>query len=71
MKPIVIIDARAGSIARYETGGERPRKTHVFVMPEDYPRPVGFDEESVMRFRISPPDELAVPAKSEKQAGAT
>lgn len=58
MSAIVTVDAHAGTLTRYEIGGQL-RKTHFFEAPADeYPRPVTFEVETVESFRHHPPGDF-------------
>lgn len=57
MTIFLAIDAKAGTINRYETGGGVPRKTHGVEIEE---KPTEFEACDVYAMRNYPPVEFAV-----------
>lgn len=57
----VVVDAQAGLLTRFQTGGSKPRITHLAEAPGG--GPVTFTADIVEVFRLAPPSELAAEAQ--------
>lgn len=69
MTTLAVCDANAGTIARYEVGGEVVRKTHAIA----WGKPVIFTPAVVEEFRVNPPDSCSLtpaPTPTPPNAGA-
>lgn len=56
MAALCLTDSFAGTITRYEIGGESWRKTHVGC----FGKSVSFTKEFIERFRVDPPEDCRV-----------